>query len=100
VHFRSLDTWLEGKCESCCPEHAWTCNETILATAAGKRSIFNDDDDDDESAGCPDDVDGDDDELEKSLDKSLSFDIQGVMCESCDIVEGGEGKGTRARTGM
>jgi hypothetical protein len=22
-HFRSLDTWLQGACISCCPEHAW-----------------------------------------------------------------------------
>jgi hypothetical protein len=86
IHFKSLDPWLEGKGESCCKEHPWACQENILATAAGKKSIFNEDgDDDDESAGCPDEMDelgGDDDELNKSLDKSLSFDMAGIMCDS------------------
>ena len=79
-----MDTWLEGKCESHCPDHLWQSQESILATAAGKKSIFNDDEDDDVSAGCPDeddDINGDDNELNKSLDKSLSFDagIEGVL---------------------
>lgn len=41
-HFRSLDTWLEGACKSCCPEHAWQSDSLSYVEAAGKRSIFSD----------------------------------------------------------
>ena len=39
-HFRSLDTWLEGQCRSCCAEHAWSSDSLSYLEAAGKRSIF------------------------------------------------------------
>lgn len=41
-HFRSLDTWLNGVCKSCCPEHAWQSDALAYLEAAGKRSIFSD----------------------------------------------------------
>lgn len=42
VHFRSLDTWLNGECVSHCPEHPWT----IATGATNKKSIFDDEDSD------------------------------------------------------
>ena len=61
VHFRSLDPWLEGKCESCCPDHKWHCDALAIAAAAGKKSIFNDvaaeDEDDCSAGGCDEDED-------------------------------------------
>lgn len=58
-HFCSIDTWLEGECQSHCAEHEWKCSASSLALAAGERSIFNDTggegeevrESDDESAG-------------------------------------------------
>jgi len=41
-HFRSLDTWLNGVCKSCCPEHPWASDSLAYLEAAGKRSIFSD----------------------------------------------------------
>jgi hypothetical protein len=41
-HFKSLDSWLEGKHESNCSEHPWHSEQLALMAAAGKRSIFND----------------------------------------------------------
>ncbi len=50
-HFCSIDTWLDGVCQSICPEHPWLIDSGLmLAAAAGKKSIFNEDSDD-ESAG-------------------------------------------------
>jgi len=49
IHFRSLDTWLNGECKSHCPEHPWT-----MVEYNGKKSIFHDgsaQDDQDVSAG-------------------------------------------------
>jgi hypothetical protein len=39
-HFRSIDTWLNGICKSCCPEHLWQSDSLAYLEAAGKRSIF------------------------------------------------------------
>lgn len=39
-HFRSIDTWLDGICKSCCPEHPWQSDALSYVEAAGKRSIF------------------------------------------------------------
>lgn len=39
-HFRSLDTWLDGVCKSCCEEHPWHSDALNHLEAAGKRSIF------------------------------------------------------------
>eukprot|EP00163_Fabomonas_tropica_P010648 TRINITY_DN2086_c0_g1_i2.p1 TRINITY_DN2086_c0_g1~~TRINITY_DN2086_c0_g1_i2.p1 ORF type:complete len:286 (-),score=43.22 TRINITY_DN2086_c0_g1_i2:55-912(-) len=63
-HFRSIDTWLQGVCESVCPEHPWRLG------VSDKRSIFYqpdspgkpaqaEDDDDDYDCGAPDDDDSD-----------------------------------------
>jgi hypothetical protein len=41
-HFRSLDTWLNGICKSCCADHAWQSDSLAYLEAAGKRSIFSD----------------------------------------------------------
>jgi hypothetical protein len=48
-HFRSLDTWLDGVCKSCCPEHAWQSDALSHVDVAGKRSIFSDE-------SCADDI--------------------------------------------
>jgi hypothetical protein len=47
-HFRSIDTWLDGVCKSCCPEHKWESDLLAIEAAAGKRSIFADNDDEDD----------------------------------------------------
>jgi hypothetical protein len=39
-HYRSIDTWLNGICKSCCPEHPWQSDSLAYLEAAGKRSIF------------------------------------------------------------
>jgi hypothetical protein len=40
-HFRSLDTWLEGVCKSCCPDHPWILDTSLsYVQATGKKSIF------------------------------------------------------------
>lgn len=57
--FCSIDTWLDGKCVSCCPEHPWLTSNAALIAAAGSRSIFHDASDD-ESAGDFSDIDDDD----------------------------------------
>lgn len=36
-HFRSIDTWLNGICESYCDQHPWKLNKRTLP---GKKSIF------------------------------------------------------------
>ena len=37
-HFHSIDTWLNGVCESHCTEHPWQRNKQTLP---GRKSIFN-----------------------------------------------------------
>jgi hypothetical protein len=51
-HFRSLDTWLDGVCKSCCAEHKWESDLLAIEAAAGKRSIFYDGDGDDEDVNA------------------------------------------------
>lgn len=53
-HFRSLETWLDGKCESCCPEHPWISSLINLSNGAGSKSIFYCDDED---VACGDYID-------------------------------------------
>ena len=51
-HFKSIDTWLEGKHESFCCDHPWHSEALALMAAAGKRSIFNETlTEEDENAG-------------------------------------------------
>lgn len=59
-HFRSIDTWLDGVCKSCCLEHSWQSDSLSYLEAAGKRSIFSDASLEDVDAGGDedDDVDG------------------------------------------
>ena len=59
-HFRSIDSWLDGRCVSCCPEHPWLSESSLRYAAADRKSIFNDEADTagGESAG---DEDADDD---------------------------------------
>ena len=65
-HFCSIETWLDGVCESCCPEHPWLIDHGLmLAAAAGKKSIFNDDSDEDCSAGGY--VDDEDDDVQVDI---------------------------------
>lgn len=56
--FCSIDTWLDGQCVSCCPEHDWVTSNAALIAAAGSRSIFYDPQDD-ESAGDFSDIEDD-----------------------------------------
>lgn len=57
-HFRSLDTWLDGICKSCCSEHDWQSDAMNYVEAAGKRSIFSDSNtEDDIEAGGDEDQD-------------------------------------------
>lgn len=63
-HFRSIDTWLDGVCKSCCPEHPWQSDSLSYLEAAGKRSIFSD--------ATPEDVDAGGDE-----------DDDAALCEPC-----------------
>jgi len=79
-HFKSLDPWLEGKHESCCPDHNWHSEALALAAAAGKRSIFNDCQDENESAGGMDE-DEDEDDIEIK-DKEAS-----KHKGTCEIIE-------------
>eukprot|EP01034_Spumella_vulgaris_P026150 gene26149-32685_t len=51
-HFRSLDTWLDGLCRSCCEEHLWQSDSLNYVEAAGRRSIFSEEQD--QSAGGED----------------------------------------------
>jgi len=63
IHFRSLETWLNGECKSHCPDHPWT-----MVEYNGKKSIFHDgtaQDDQDVSAGGEEE---DDDEEEVGND--------------------------------
>lgn len=46
-HFHSIDTWLNGICESHCTEHQWQRNKRTLP---GKKSIFNCDQQEQEQA--------------------------------------------------
>lgn len=55
-HFRSLDSWLDGACVSCCDEHPWLSDSLSIMAAAGKRSIFNDDDEDVSAGGLDEDT--------------------------------------------
>ena len=41
-HYRSIDTWLNGICDSCCDEHPWL---NFISTTSGRKSIFYDSDD-------------------------------------------------------
>lgn len=43
-HYRSIETWLNGVCESCCEEHPWI---HFISTKSGRKSIFYDSDDED-----------------------------------------------------
>ena len=54
-YFCSIDTWLEGHCQSVCSEHPWIISTPALTAAMGSRSIFYDSDD--ESAGHCSDID-------------------------------------------
>lgn len=56
-HFRSLDTWLDGVCKSCCPDHPWQSDSLNYLEAAGKRSIFSDASPEDVNAGGDEDDD-------------------------------------------
>src|SRR5438045_3649756 len=56
VHFRSLDTWLNGECKSHCPQHPWT-----MVEYNGKKSIFHDGTQQDENADVSAGEDIDDD---------------------------------------
>lgn len=58
VHFRSLETWLEGQCVSHCLDHPWNTESLAIAAAAGKRSIFCED--------CSQDVNAEEDYLEEA----------------------------------
>ena len=75
-HFCSIETWLDGICESICPEHPWLIDSGLmLAAAAGKKSIFNEDSDDESAGGYMDD------ELLQQFEKDVA---QGHVCGPCN----------------
>ncbi len=78
-HFRSIDSWLDGRCVSCCPDHAWVSESSMLYAAAGRKSIFNDEEEGDEGAG--DELD--DDEPDSSAPHT------GRACSPSEDQEGG-----------
>lgn len=72
-HFKSIDTWLMGICQSHCPEHSWKRSKY----QPGKKSIFSED----QPNGVTQDQDAeqedeeiDDDDDEKKLKCDLSVD--------------------------
>lgn len=72
-HFRSLDTWLDGVCKSCCEEHPWHSDALNYLEAAGKRSIFCQEAlDEDCSAGGEDEEDQGGDELQDATPPAAS----------------------------
>lgn len=82
-HFRSLDTWLDGVCKSCCEEHPWHSDVLNYLETAGKRSIFcQETQGDDCSAGGEEE---DDDGEEK--EKVPAGDIVNTADEKAETVE-------------
>ena len=53
-HFHSIDTWLDGICESHCAEHPWRRNKRTLL---GKKSIFNCDQEQQQEGADPEEQD-------------------------------------------
>lgn len=75
--FCSIETWLDGICESVCPEHPWLIDSGLmLAAAAGKKSIFNEDSDDESAGGFFDD------EVVEQFEKDAAA---GLVCGPCEI---------------
>lgn len=81
-HFRSIDTWLDGKCLSCCPEHPWASESLALAAAAGKKSIFYVDSDDENAGGDYDDDADNDNNLEN---QNVNISNQNSCCDDTKI---------------
>ena len=65
VHFRSIDTWLNGQCVSHCTEHPWLEEANVLPICSGalKGSIF--------YLGAEDQSAGDDSDLEEDAKEQL-----------------------------
>jgi len=59
VHFRSLESWLNGECKSHCPDHPWTIVDN------GKKSIFHDGTQQDDNADVNAGEDNDDEEVDE-----------------------------------
>jgi hypothetical protein len=78
-HFCSLEPWLDGLCQSSCPEHAWI-NPKAIGT--GGKSIFDDDDEEEEAAG------EDENEEEEPNDGSL---LTREEEDQADMIGGGDG---------
>eukprot|EP00598_Pedospumella_elongata_P000985 CAMPEP_0184975758 /NCGR_PEP_ID=MMETSP1098-20130426/6898_1 /TAXON_ID=89044 /ORGANISM="Spumella elongata, Strain CCAP 955/1" /LENGTH=912 /DNA_ID=CAMNT_0027498531 /DNA_START=40 /DNA_END=2778 /DNA_ORIENTATION=- len=64
-HFRSLDTWLDGVCKSCCEEHPWHSDVLNYLETAGKRSIFCQETQGDDCSAGGEEEDDDGEEKEK-----------------------------------
>lgn len=83
-HFRSLDTWLDGVCKSCCEEHPWHSDVLNYLETAGKRSIFcQETQGDDCSAGG----DEEDDEGEKKVAAGEAGEVANTADEREETVE-------------
>lgn len=78
-HFRSLDPWLEGRCVSCCSEHAWV-EDCPVSAGVLRNSVFYHESDA-ESAGDDSEEEGEEGEGEG---------------EEGDGEEGGDGVARRA----
>ena len=94
-HFCSLDTWLDGVCQSHCPEHPWI----IPTVFTGGKSIF---DDEEESAGedLGEEEEGEQGQRKANEDNQLDQgeEIHGnndgsayVEEEDADMIGGGDG---------
>lgn len=90
-HFCSIETWLDGKCESHCSEHPWLIDSGLmLAAAAGKKSIFNEDSDDESAGGYFEDDEDMESHIQKqssaaSVDEDVSADM--ALSSTADDVE-------------
>lgn len=58
-HFCSIETWLDGICQSHCQEHPWINTKTRIGL--GGKSIFDDDNDNEQDISAGDDFDDNDD---------------------------------------
>lgn len=91
-HFCSLDTWLDGVCQSHCPEHPWI----IPTVFTGGKSIF---DDEEESAGqdLGEEEEGqrkadDDNQLDQGEEIPVNNDgSASAEEEDADMIGGGDG---------
>jgi hypothetical protein len=85
-HFCSLDPWLEGICQSSCPDHPWINPKPI---GTGGKSIFDEEEDEEEAAG-------EENEEEENEERQQQQKIRSVLMsegaeDEADMIGGGDG---------